>query len=87
MKRNTLFALVLAVLVAGAGTASATVDMQKKAKEAGFEAQNCLYCHAEKLPKKGASTYNDRGKWLQAEKAKRNASAVDVTWLKEYTGK
>jgi hypothetical protein len=60
--------------------------MQKKAKEAGFAAENCLYCHAEKLPKKGAVTYNDRGKWLQSEKEKRNAKEVDVSWLKDYPG-
>jgi hypothetical protein len=65
---------------------SGTMAMQKKAKEAGFAAENCLYCHAEKLPKKGAVTYNDRGKWLQSEKEKRNAKEVDVSWLKDYPG-
>ncbi len=47
---------------------------------------NCTYCHVEKLPKKGAVTNNDRGKWLIAEKEKRGAKEVDVTWLKEYPG-
>ncbi len=79
----------LILLVAGGltGTASATVDMQKKAKGAGFEAQNCLYCHGEKLPRKRASTLNDRGSWLAAEKDKRKAKEVDVTWLKSYVEK
>jgi mono/diheme cytochrome c family protein len=72
---------------AGAGTASATMDMQKKAKAAGMEATNCLYCHGEKLPKKGASTLNDRGNWLVAEKDKRKAKEVDPAWLKEYVEK
>jgi hypothetical protein len=76
--------VALGLVAGGAGRANATVDMQKKAKAAGFEASNCLYCHGEKLPKKGTSTYNDRGKWLQAEKDKRKAKEVDVTWLKEY---
>jgi hypothetical protein len=67
-------------------SSSGTMAMQKKAKEAGFAAENCLYCHAEKLPKKGAVTYNDRGKWLQSEKEKRNAKEVDVSWLKDYPG-
>ena len=60
--------------------------LQKKAKEAGFEATSCLYCHNEKLPKKDAVTYNDRGKWLQAEKEKRKVKEVDVAWLKDYPG-
>jgi len=68
------------------GTSSATLDIQKKAKAAGFPADNCMYCHNEKMPKKGAETQNDRGKWLVQEKAKRNAKEVDVTWLKEYPG-
>jgi hypothetical protein len=60
------------------------MDMQKKAKAAGFDASNCLYCHNEKLPKKGASTNNDRGKFLAAEKEKRKAKEIDVAWLKDY---
>jgi hypothetical protein len=68
------------------GTSSATLQMQKKAREAGFPVENCLYCHVEKLPKKDAVTYNERGKWLIAEKEKRKAKEVDVTWLKDYPG-
>ena len=86
--------MTVAVIVLGAGGwlagarhASATVDMQKKAKAAGLEAQNCLYCHGEKLPKKGTSTLNDRGKWLMTEKDKRKAKEVDATWLKDYVEK
>ncbi len=67
-------------------TSSGTMAMQKKAKEAGFAVENCMYCHNEKLPKKGAVTNNDRGKWLVAEKEKRNAKEVDVAWLKDYPG-
>jgi hypothetical protein len=58
--------------------------MQKKAKELGFAADNCMYCHNEKLPRKGAVTYNGRGEWLIAEKEKRHAKEVDVNWLKYY---
>jgi hypothetical protein len=77
--------VAVGLMAGGPGTASATVDMQKKAKAAGIEVQGgCLYCHGEKLPKKGAATNNDRGKWLVAEKDKRKAKEVDVTWLKEY---
>jgi len=67
-----------------AGTSTATLQIQKKAKEAGIAADNCLYCHNEKLPKKDAVTHNDRGKWLLAEKTKRNAKEVDPAWLKDY---
>lgn len=68
------------------GTSSATLPIQKKAKEDGFPAANCQYCHVEKLPKKDAMTHNERGKWLVAEKEKRNAKEVDPAWLKEYPG-
>jgi hypothetical protein len=67
-----------------APVSSATLDMQKKAKQQGFPVENCLYCHNEKLPKKGAVTHNERGQWLIAEKEKRKAKEVDVTWLKDY---
>ncbi len=73
-------------LVLFSGTSSASLKMQKQAKEAGFPVENCLYCHNEKLPKKDAVTYNDRGKWLQAEKEKRKVKEVDVAWLKDYPG-
>ena len=84
---GTLGAVSALLWLAAAGTASAGMPLQKKAKEAGFPAENCLYCHGEKMPKKDAATYNDRGKWLMAEKEKRAAKEVDVSWLKEYTGK
>ncbi len=88
MKRPVLVALCRQRLPRpGSGTVSATVEMQKKAKAAGIEAQNCLYRHGEKLPKKGASTLNDRGNWLKAEKDKRKVKEVDVVWLKEYVEK
>ncbi|HET7292417.1 MAG TPA: hypothetical protein VFM88_08335 [Vicinamibacteria bacterium] len=74
----------LGILV-GAGPAFATMPMGKKAKEAGFaDAAKCTYCHGEALPKKGAVTLNERGKWLVAEKDKRKAAEVDAAWLKEY---
>lgn len=79
-------------LVAGAwlvmgGVASATMPIQKKAKEAGFPATTCQYCHVDKLPKKEAHEMNDRGKWLVALKDTKKAKEVDVTWLKDYVEK
>jgi hypothetical protein len=78
-------ALAAALLASGARPAYATLELQKKAKAAGYETANCLYCHNEKLPRKGAVTHNDRGKWLVAEKDKRKAKEIDVAWLKDYT--
>jgi hypothetical protein len=66
------------------GAAWATMPIMKKAKDAGVAAAKCLYCHGEALPKKGASTLNDRGKWLLAEKDKRKAAEIDGAWLKDY---
>ena len=82
----------VAVGVAGAwlalgGVASATMDMQKKAKAAGFEATNCQYCHVDKLPKKESHAANDRGKFLVAEKERLKAKEIDVSWLKNYVEK
>jgi ABC-type sugar transport system substrate-binding protein len=86
--RSVRWLAVAGALMLAAGPASATLDMQKKAKAAGFaESTNCLYCHGEKLPKKGAVTNNDRGKFLVAEKEKQKAKEVDVTWLKNFTEK
>jgi hypothetical protein len=86
--RIALAAVVLfwAAWVLFTGTSSATLPMQKQAKSLGLPADNCLYCHNEKLPKKGAVTHNARGEWLIAQKASRKAKAIDVAWLKEYPG-
>jgi mono/diheme cytochrome c family protein len=72
--------------IAFSGISSADMEIQKQAKAAGVAVDNCAYCHGEKLPKKGASTFNDRGKWLVTEKAKRKAEKVDGAWLKDYPG-
>ena len=82
---RTIGALALGAWLGGASDAWATMDMQKKAKAAGFPAANCQYCHNEKLPKKGAATNNARGQWLVAEKEKRQAKEIDLAWLKDYT--
>jgi hypothetical protein len=74
--------------LAGTGVATATLPIQKRAKELGFKATNCQYCHVDKLPKKDASKLSDRGKWLVDEKVKRKATKeVDAAWLKDYVEK
>jgi hypothetical protein len=82
----TVMALFWAGWILVSSTSTATLPMQKKAKELGFPVENCLYCHNEKLPKKGAVTHNARGEWLIAEKGKRGAKEVDPAWLKDYPG-
>ena len=81
---RTTASFALLAFLGGASDAWATLDMQKKAKAAGFPAANCQYCHVEKLPKKGAMTLSEKGKWLVAEKDKRKAKEADGAWLKDY---
>jgi hypothetical protein len=70
--------------------AGATPQMVKQAKDAGFRAQNCQYCHTVAVPKKEGFTpeeLNERGKWLLTEKDKQKAKEVKAEWLKNYPGK
>jgi hypothetical protein len=76
--------LTALVLIAAAPSSHATMPMQKKAKELGMKAENCLYCHNEKMPAKGKVTNNDRGAFLVAQKEAKKAKEVDVAWLKDY---
>ena len=79
-----LAVLALVGWLGSIGRANATMPIQKQAKAAGAEAANCLACHGEKLPKKGAHTLNEKGKWLLAQKEERKAKEIDGAWLKEY---
>jgi len=73
--------------LAGTGVATATMPLQKKAKELNFPANNCQYCHEDKLPKKEAHKFNERGQWLVDQKEAKKAKEVDVAWLKDYVEK
>jgi len=77
-------ALLLWSLAAALGTAKPI--WVKKARDLGFPAENCLYCHTVMTPAKDRvqEQLNDRGKWLVAEKERRAAKEVDLIWLKEY---
>ena len=79
--------LTTAVLVAGAAPSHATMPIMKKAKDAGFPAANCQYCHVEKLPVKGKVTHNERGDFLVKQKEAKKAKEVDVAWLKDFVEK
>lgn len=93
MKSVTRTGLVVGGLylaaIASQGVAFGKVAWVKQAKDLGMPAQNCLYCHTEKMPKKDtfkADALNERGKWLMSEKDKRKAAEIDLSWLKEYPG-
>ena len=93
MAHSKLVSLVsISLLTAVAAVpAAATPQMIKQAKDAGFPAQNCQYCHVPAVPKKDGfkpeTDLNERGKWLLSEKGKQNAKDVNPQWLKNYTGK
>jgi len=77
------------VLAIPLGTAVADPQLMVKAKQSGFPAQNCQYCHSIAMPKKETfkpEDLNDRGKWLVDQKTQRKAQEVMVDWLKEYKG-
>jgi len=89
-KLVTLASMALLTAVAAA-PATATPQMIKQAKDAGFPAQNCQYCHVPAVPKKEGfkpqDDLNERGKWLLSEKEKQKAKEVKAEWLKNYPGK
>ena len=51
------------------------------AKSRKFGAKDCTFCHVDPL---GGPPWNERGKWLIAEKDRRKADIVDPEWLAEY---
>ena len=85
MRITTLIAAAAMIL---ALPAQAKLPFVKKAQELGFtDIKSCQSCHVDKMPKKGASEPNERGKFLLATKATKKAAEVDLNWLKEYKGK
>ena len=90
VRESRLVGMVIALVwcgwIAFSATSTATLEIQKQAKAAGVDVKNCQHCHVDKLPTKDAHANNDVGKWLEDEKAKRGAKAVDGAWLKDYPG-
>ena len=85
-KHNTLrliacAAFALLFLAATVPSVRSYPPFLNKAKSLGLPAKDCTYCHIRPI---GGDPLNDRGKWLVAQKEKRNADQVDVSWLKEY---
>ena len=88
LKGSVVLVAAAAIAVLAPAPAGADMAMQKKAKELKIATvQNCQSCHADKMPKKGAATVNEMGKWLVDQKKERKAKEVDVAWLKEYLEK
>lgn len=84
-----LLALLFASWSLNSGIALAEPLWVKKAKDLGYPAQNCLYCHTTKLPKKETYTpkeLNERGRWLVQERERRKIDQIDLSWLKDYPG-
>ncbi len=85
MKKRSIKLLVLSavpVLVLLSTTASlAYPPFLAKAEKYG--AKDCTFCHEKPSGGKG---WNERGKWLIAEKDRRHAERVDVDWLADYKG-
>jgi hypothetical protein len=90
MKRSPW--ILVGVLLAWTVAASVSIGKPiwvKKAKELGYPAKNCEYCHSVKLPKKDTfkpDQLNARGKWLLEQKEKNKAKEVNLEWLKDYPG-
>ncbi|NBO66707.1 MAG: hypothetical protein EBU88_18000 [Acidobacteria bacterium] len=75
----TIAVLALAIMLGSTLITGAYPPFVKKSEKYG--AKNCLFCH--KQPS-GGEGWNKRGEWLIAEKDKRKADTIDVTWLEEY---
>ena len=92
MRWTVLVSTVTVILFTGSigpDSAGAGAAMWAKAKEKGYPARSCQYCHVSAMPKKEAfkpDDLNDRGTWLMAEKDRQKAKAIDVEWLKSYPG-
>lgn len=61
--------------------------MRDRARTLGISNMNCVSCHGDRLPKMGVALYNERGRFLLAQKIERQAKEVDVEWLKDYVEK
>jgi len=77
-----IVAFVLLYVVAATRPAKGFPPFVEYAKRLGYPAKDCTYCHAGL--EGGSDKLNARGKWMVAEKARRDAVAVDVKWLKDY---
>jgi mono/diheme cytochrome c family protein len=76
-----IFSVAALFLTATTRTANTYPLFVNRAKQLGYPAQNCTYCHTQA---RGGIGHNERGRWLIAEKGRRRANSVDVAWLSNY---
>jgi hypothetical protein len=83
VKKNIIKLSVAAVIVSFAlGAFVRTTAYPPYVRQAAkFGAKDCLFCHTQPA---GGEGWNDRGKWLMAEKDKRKADSIEMEWLAEY---
>lgn len=79
LKIAAALAFAIAIIAALASESLAFPPFVAKSRK--FGAKDCTFCHVEP---EGGPPWNDRGKWLIAEKERRSAEAVDVEWLVDY---
>jgi hypothetical protein len=79
LKITVALAFALAIIAALASQSLAFPPFVAKSRK--FGAKDCTFCHVEP---EGGPPWNDRGKWLIAEKERRAAEVVDVEWLADY---
>lgn len=79
LKLSIALIFVVGMIAALAGESFGYPPLLAKAKK--FGAKDCTFCHVDP---EGGPPWNDRGKWLIAEKERRHADTVDVEWLADY---
>jgi hypothetical protein len=81
-KMGLKLAIAIAFFAALLGSSLTTEAYPPFLRQAAkFGAKNCLFCHKEAS---GGEGWNQRGEWLMAEKERRKADSIDVSWLEEY---
>jgi cytochrome c553 len=66
--------------------ARAKLSWNKKAQEFDPSVKSCIDCHEKAKPKKG-EPLSARGKWLVDQKTNKQATEIDLSWLKDYPKK
>lgn len=79
LKVAVAFSFAIAIIAALATESLAFPPFVAKSRK--FGGKDCTFCHIEP---EGGPPWNDRGKWLIAEKDRRAADMIDVEWLAEY---
>lgn len=78
IRLSVTIAMSAGFLLAGINTRAYPPFMKASAK---FGAKDCAFCHTKP---DGGKALTKRGKWLVAERDKRNANVIDVEWLSDY---